>query len=86
MRKSHAHDGTEAVEPVHLKMFWLRIVRIKAAKCRRRRSLGEAIHSAIESCTGEAWSFAQDFDGESRTGFSLSGFDLVVARAQNQTG
>jgi hypothetical protein len=62
MRKSRAHDGAEAVEPVHAKLVGLRIVRINAAKSPRRRSSGIIFHSAIESYTGDAWSFAQDID------------------------
>jgi hypothetical protein len=62
MRKSRAHDGAEAVEPVHAKLFGLRIVRINFAKSPRRRSSGIIFHRAIESYTGDAWSFAQDID------------------------
>src|SRR5712672_2825349 len=66
MRKSRSHDGTEAVEPVHAKLFWPRIVRINSAKCPRQHLFGIIIHSAIESCTGDAWSFAQDIDRAKR--------------------
>jgi len=62
MRKSCGHDGAEAVEPVYAKLVGLRIVRINAAKFQRRHLSGIVFHSAIESCTGQAGSFAQDID------------------------
>ena len=61
-------------------------MRIKSAKSPRRRDSAKIIHSTIASCTGDAWSFAQDFDrAKVSADFSLCGFDLIVTRAEEDT-